>query len=138
MKTTFDQTDILAEWLIGSVLESAVSGGIYANQRPEGSVLEDVVCNSITTNTDQIQLGTSNVNLYVADTELEYGGKRQFWPNVERLKTLTDLAVSLLVESIQDEYDFELKTISPPIPIPELKQHYVNLRVDFKFYPITT
>ena len=62
MKTSFDIDKIVYKLLSGSSeLKSTITGGVYySNDRPDGSVKEDVVINTITMTQDYLpQLATS-------------------------------------------------------------------------------
>ncbi|MVM35263.1 hypothetical protein GO755_34900 [Spirosoma sp. HMF4905] len=136
MKNPSHEESILYQHISGSALEIAVSGTVYKSGcRPNNSVLEDLVINPLPVNGNQIQQGTCNVNLYVPDLRLLVNNEWQFFPNSERIATLLDLATALLASHDEDWYGFELALTSNPMAVPELKQHYVNLRVDFQFFP---
>jgi hypothetical protein len=133
-KTTFDQDEILFQLLNGSsALKAAISGGIYVGVRPDNSVLEDVVINSVVVADGSIQLGVANVNIHVADRDVTSGGKTYKAPNVSRLKAITNIVYPLVQEVYGDFYVFFVENQNT-IREPEIKQHYVNLRIRFEFH----
>lgn len=134
MKTTFEPLIILYHLFVGSPVDSAITGGIYQMKRPSGSTLEDVVINSLPISGTQIQQVVANVNLYVPDLKLTLKGKPQQMPDMNRLNELATLAIPLIKEHYQGNYQFWLvgQTV---IEEPETGQHYVNLRVEFQFLP---
>ncbi|GAB3973834.1 hypothetical protein GCM10028806_28530 [Spirosoma terrae] len=135
MKTTFDQVNILYSRLSGSNLKTAITGSIYKLVRLTDSKLEDVVVNSLPVTNDQIQRGTANVNIYVPDiTYKPQNGKAQLVPNAERLYELAAIATQVVNEHSTPDYTFWLVNQSL-IPEPETNQHYINLRIDFRFFP---
>lgn len=132
MKTTFDTDAILFDLLSKSPLNNAIGGGIYVGgTRPEDSADEDVVVNTITLAQDFLpQTGTSNVNIYVPDTPKKIKGGHQLQANRVRLKALSGKAMDVL----RNARVAGLKLIpSSQIMLaePSIKQHYVNIRVDW-------
>ena len=67
MKTTFETDTLLFSLLRESPVSAAINGGIYVgDDRPDDSVKEDIVVNSIDLTQDYLpQIGTSNVNIFV-------------------------------------------------------------------------
>lgn len=129
MKTTFDTDSILFQLLDG---KTDINGGVYLrDERPEDSHMEDIVINTIdlTQNTHP-QIGTSNVNIYVADTSKRINGKMQVSANAVRLKQLTEDVLSVIRSEIIPGL-----TITPGNMIimydQTVKQHFANIRIDW-------
>lgn len=134
MRTTFDQEDILYSILATSAVKAALSGGIYKQIRPDDSKLEDVVINSLPIDQGSVQRSTANVNVYVPDIQIKINGKNQYQPNTTRLKTLTALIVPALQERYSSEkWNFWISN-QTTFREPEINQHYLNLRIEFKFH----
>ncbi len=132
MKTTYDQDTILYQLLDASTcpLRQAITGSIYKEQRPE-SELEDVVINPLTITSDPIQLGASNVNIYVPDIRVNNG----YVANDKRLNELTQLALDTLEEVYHDDYTLWVKSQSvEDEPDSKPKHHYSNLRIEFRHF----
>lgn len=124
-----DTEDILFEVLKASTeLQAAVSGGIYQNERPDGSEAEDIVINSIHLTHTAPQSGTSNINIHVTDLKLKIGGKEQRKRDRERLRILTNLVLEAIKEANVTGLTFWVENETT---IQELliKQHYTNLRI---------
>lgn len=133
MNTTFDQDTILFQLINGSQLKTAISGCVYKWQRPVDSGVEDVVINSLPLTTESVQLGTANVNIYVPDLTVKVGGKPQQLPNTKRLGELTKIALPILKQGYGANYGFYV-THQTTIQEAEIKQHYINLRIEFRFH----
>lgn len=132
MKQTFDTDKILFQLLNGSTeLKSVITGGVYIDERPFGSSLEDVVVNTIALTQEYApQLGTSNVNIHVSDMDVLIGGTTQKKVNRERLHTISEIVMSTLRASNIEGLSLTV-TGQTKIAEPEINQHYVNIRVDW-------
>lgn len=129
MKTTFDQDTILYQMLIASDLKRAITGDVYKMVRPNGSKAEDVVINTILTDTSQVQRGASNVNIYVPSIQVE----GDTLPDTARMGELAALAMALLQDVYKPLYHLWVSnqtTIDESGP-----SWYVNLRIEFQFFP---
>lgn len=130
MKLTFDTDTLLYQVLIASSVASAITGGIYKNERPDNSDLEDIVINTIDLGQEYIpQTGTSNVNIHVKDLDVIIGGVQQKKSNSARLKTLSDLIVSTLRNHVFTGVGMTTIEWQAVIAEPEISQHYSNIRI---------
>ena len=134
MKSTFDIIDILHGIVKVSALETAVNGDLYKNNdRPDNSILEDIVINCLPASGAQLQTATVNVNIYVPDLMIKIGGKNQYKSNFIRLKTLATLAITLLEEIAMPGYHIEI--VNQSIISEELiHQHFINIRLEYKSF----
>lgn len=132
MKQTFDTDSILYQILNGSpAILSAISGGVYIDERPDGSEAEDIVVNTIDLTQEHApQLGTSNLNIHVSDIDVQINGVQQKKKNRERLKSLTTIVLDAL-KSAKIEGLALIVTNQTTIKEPTINQHYVNIRVDW-------
>lgn len=132
MKQTFDTDSILYQILNGSQsIISAISGGVYIDERPDGSESEDIVVNTIDLTQEYApQLGTSNVNIHVSDIDVQINGIQQKKKNRERLKSITTIVLDAL-KSNKIEGLTLVVTNQTTIKEPSINQHYVNIRVDW-------
>jgi hypothetical protein len=133
MITSFDTDDILFQVLSGNAgLKAAISGGIYPEtERPDNSEKEDITVNTITvTRAYTPQSGTSNVNIYVPDKKLKIRGQEQRNVNRERLREITNQAISILEAARVEGLAFWI-TNETIIKEPTIYQHYTNLRIDW-------
>ena len=129
MKTAFDTDGILFGLLNGN---TSIKGGCYVgDDRPENSTNEDIVVNTIDLPQDCLpQIGTSNINIYTADTSKKIGGKVQVSANRTRLDFLANEAL----EIVRKANVKGLKMIPGNMSImyePTTKQHFVNIRIDW-------
>lgn len=134
METTFEAVDAIYKVLNDGGFESLITGRMYKDvERPTGSTKEDVVINCLPMSNDQVQLATINVNIYVPDLEIKVDSKPQFIKNTMRLKSLADAAISLLEFVADDLHDFYIES-QGVVPELSIHQHYVNLRIQYKYY----
>jgi hypothetical protein len=130
MKTTFDTDTILFSLLRQSPVSDAISGGIYVgDDRPDDSVKEDIVVNSITLTQDfWPQIGTSNVNIFVPDKNVQINGKKQLQANRTRLEALSEMVIETLRNANITGLGIVLgsQTI---LEEPDVKQHFTNIRI---------
>ena len=129
MKTAFDTDGILFGLLNGN---TSIKGGCYVgDDRPENSTDEDIVVNTIDLPQDCLpQIGTSNINIYTADTSKKIRGKMQVSANRTRLDFLANEAL----EIVRKANVKGLKMIPGNMSImyePTTKQHFVNIRIDW-------
>ena len=132
MKTTFETDTLLFSLLRESPVSAAINGGIYVgDDRPDDSVKEDIVVNSIDLTQDYLpQIGTSNVNIFVPDKVVTIGGKQQLKANRTRLKELSNMAI----ETLRNANITGLKLILVSQTIlaePSVNQHFVNIRINW-------
>lgn len=132
MKNTFDTDTYLFGILKAATsVTSAISGGIYAGQRPLNSVLEDIAINTIAlTQEFEPQLGTSNINIHVADKSVTIGGVQQKMANRTRLKTISDLVLAAVRAGKLTGVGFTIEN-QTTVQEPETSQHYVNIRINW-------
>jgi hypothetical protein len=132
MITSFDTNDILFQILSGNAgLKAAISGGIYHNERPDNSEMEDITVNTITvTRNSTPQGGTSNVNIYVPDLKLKIKAQEQRKESRERLREITNLVISVLEAANPQGLAFWISN-QTTLKEPGIYQHYTNLRIDW-------
>ena len=129
MKTAFDTDGILFGLLNG---KTSIDGGCYTgDDRPENSTKEDIVINTVDLSQESLpQNGTSNINIYVADTSKKINGKMQVSANRQRLKALTDEALAI----VRNANVAGLMIVPGTMSImsePNTKQHFANIRIDW-------
>lgn len=64
MKDSFDVTADVISLINVPVIKNLITGDIYADDRPDGSVLIDIVVNCFGTTNSAIQKASPNVNIY--------------------------------------------------------------------------
>lgn len=125
---------ILYDFISNSPLTSLISGGVYRDVRLNGSGFEDIVINCLGLTGDWMQRGICNVNIHVPDLLISKGAVKQYVKDVVRIDTLASQAVTTLKEFYTQNYFFKLANQSV-IPQPDIHQHYINIRIDFRFLP---
>ena len=135
MKQIFDTDTILFQTLKNdSAIASQLTGGVYIRQRPDNSVKEDIVVNTIALSQEYApQIGTSNINIHVADKTVNIGGVQQKVADLVRLKTLSGLVLDKIRTVVVQGLTM---TIEPQnlIKEDEISQHYVNIRISWNIH----
>ena len=86
-----------------TALTSAMTGGIYLQQRPDDSKKEDIVINCLTYRHGNPATAVSNVNIYVPYKEARIQGKQMRMPDTARMKTLANAVLAAIkAASIKD------------------------------------
>lgn len=137
MKTQSDQIKALFELVSASPeLAAALTGGIFELTRPENSLREDVVVNSLPVLPGSIQYGTANVNLYVPDIKVSQTSKYSAYYAADstRLEELKDLVLPLIENGIYADKAKYYVALSSLIREPETRSHYYNFRVNFNWH----
>lgn len=135
MKQTYDTDSTLFSLLNGSTeLKAAISGGVYPGKRPDNSVKEDIVVNTIALTQDNPpQIGTSNINIHVADKTVTIGGVQQKAENRERLKAISSLVLGVVRSSLISGSKIAVEAQST-IQEAAISQHYVNIRITWNIH----
>lgn len=136
MKQTFDTDNYLFGVLkASSALTTALTGGIYVmGERPDNSIKEDIVINTITLTQDSApQSGVSNVNIYVADIDVTLSGQKQKKANRKRLKELTTMVLEILTAANIEGLRYWV-TNQNTIAERDLSQHFANLRIEWNIH----
>lgn len=135
MKTSFEIEEIVFDLLVKSGVKDAINGGIYfQNDRPDNSVKEDIVINTISMTQDFYpQIATSNVNIYVPDKHRKIDGTEQLKPNHNRLSEISKVVIDVLRSSRIDG----LKIITESQAVlqePSIRQHFCNIRISWNIH----
>lgn len=132
MKQTFDLDSIIYGLLNVPSITTFINGEVYVgDDRPEDSVCEDIVVNSIDLTQDYLpQVGTSNVNVYVPDKPRRIKGKQQLKACRQRMKSITDKVVSELKKAVVPGLKFTIES-QTVLKESDIKQHYVNIRISW-------
>lgn len=114
--------------LMKGELKSMITGEVYKNgMRPIDAQTEDAVISVSDASADQIQLGHVQINVYVPDID----GK----PDKARLTELSEQHENLcemMNELTTDEYHFYPSRSARLFEVPEIRQHFVNLEIEFE------
>lgn len=132
MKQTFDLDAIIYGLLNVPSITGFISGEVYVgDDRPDDSVCEDIVVNSVDLAQDYLpQLGTSNVNVFVPDKPRLIKGKQQFKACRQRMKSITQKVITELRKAVVPGLKFTIDA-QTVLNESEIKQHYVNIRISW-------
>lgn len=129
------RTAIEIEGMIYDALEhhfdGKISGALYKEGcRPSDSNHEDAVIAVGNTSAAQIQTGRARLNIYTLDIDNNSGRPV---PDKERLIEISKLADGILdvLESVDTDYRFKLVQAPAIIAAPEIRQHFVNITLEF-------
>ena len=110
-----------------------ISGNIYPSDcRPLDSKLEDAIITVSSASAEQIQEGRARLNIYVPDINNNSG---RLVPDKERLEELAllDEEVVAVLNEANTDYYFDLFQATASIADPDIKQHFVNINLEFKY-----
>jgi hypothetical protein len=124
LMTTFDAIDVVYQKLLP--IKTAISGGLYKLKRPESSVAEDCVINSLGMPGDQVQQGIINVNLHVPNLVLRIDNTQ---PDFKRMQQLAALAITELKEFYSGFYWFLFQQQN--MVESGTTESIVNIRIEF-------
>lgn len=111
--------------------EGKISGAFYPSDcRPADSVVEDAVLTVSNATAEQIQDGIARINIYVPD--LDNGSGRPV-PDKDRLTALSELDEQIIdvLNGADTDYEFDLAKATETINAEEIKQHFVNITIEF-------
>lgn len=115
-----------------SCFEGKISGTLYKEGcRPLDSELEDAVIAVGKTSAGQIQQGRAIVNIYVPDID---NNSKRLVPDKNRLSELANMKDNLLgvLNSADTDYLFRLANTPEAVAATDIKQHFVNINLDFE------
>ncbi|WP_455670229.1 hypothetical protein [Phocaeicola faecalis] len=113
--------------------DGKISGAFYPSDcRPADSEVEDVVLTVSNATAEQIQDGIARINIYVPD--LDNGSGRPV-PDKDRLAVLSDLDEQIIdvLNEADTDFEFDLSKGTETINAEAIKQHFVNITIEFKY-----
>lgn len=134
MRTTLQMVDVVFA-LVTGIVTGRITGGVYEDERPNGSTNEDVVINALPVTGDMVQVGYVNVNVYVPDLEINVSGDSQNKPNHDRLSELATLIITDLAEHHLTDGKIEM-VLQGVVKEPNTNQHFINIRYKFTSYQL--
>lgn len=111
--------------------EGKISGKFYPSDcRPADSKVEDAVLTVSNATAEQIQDGIARINIYVPD--LDNGSGRPV-PDKDRLTALSELDEQIIdvLNEADTDYEFDLAKSTETINAEAIKQHFVNITIEF-------
>jgi hypothetical protein len=131
MKTNFEAVDVI--WKRLNDNKPTISGGIYKLVRPFNSILEDITINSLPITDDVTGECLVNVNIHIPNIEVKVsGGANSSFPDLFRLKSLTETVIGLLNDVKVNDYYFFVSG-QAILQNEARNEYYSNLRITFLF-----
>lgn len=132
-KTGQQIEDDIYELVNESSLPSLISGTVYKfGMRPKDSQTEDAIVKFVTGLDGQIQEGVVVVNIYVPDFDVyEDGIMRKDIIRCTEIEVIAGEWVKTLTAGVSN-YKFKLSQTIYTEEEPELKQHFVSVRLKFR------
>lgn len=132
MKDTEAVKDVLYRRLAltNGTVTSALTGGIYKDDRPDDSKVEDIVILCLPITSGQPQMATAMVNLHIPDMFTTIGTKQQYVTNHARIKVLSALIKPLIEIYSETDYNYHIDSINT-FHEREKAETIMNFRVDF-------
>ncbi len=132
MQTIYNAKDILVNHLMP--IRASISGDIYRDRRPAGSILEDIVVNTLPlTAYGYHQKGVLNVNVYVPFKTVNINGLIQHMPDNVRMKELAEIVLRQLNDQFGKNYNFYVEHIQDFEEQSE-KASYINYRIKINLF----
>ena len=132
-KSLYHGKDYIYNLLYTGNAKSFISGSIYKDSKPNGSILEDIVINGVSADNELLQDGVFNVNCYVPFVEVSIGNTIQKMPNNKRLREIFESIHPLIDEKCNEDFDC---IVDRHLDFEEQSEEmsYVNFRVNLKMY----
>lgn len=133
MKTVYDGKQWILGLLLNGGIKSVINGQIYKDRRVSGSVLEDIVINSIVMNNDYLQDGVFNVNCYVPYKKIKVNGVDQYQPDTAREEIIAKAVYPLLNKIWGDGFNLTVENHTIFEEENE-KANFINFRINLKAF----
>lgn len=120
--------DALETFFVGRI-----SGSFYPSDcRPADSKVEDAVLTVSQATAEQIQEGRARINIFVPDID---NGTGRPVPDKDRLIALSELDEQIIdvLNEADTDYEFDLSKGTETINAEAIKQHFVNITIEFKY-----
>lgn len=114
-------------------IRSIISGLVYKDRRPSGSVKEDIVINALPMSNEFLQDGVFNVNCYVPMLSVNSNGTTQNLPNTPREDAITQAVYPLLENVFRPQFNLTIVNHTTFEEVEE-KATYINFRINLKAY----
>lgn len=131
MKDSFDVTaDVISLFNVPAI-KAMITGEIYADDRPDGSALIDIVVNCFGITNNAIQKSSPNVNIYAPN--LLSGGKDSI-----KLRAIAKAIIPLLDTQFKDTFHTDVEDAGSLIRDPDggwfynIPVNYYSIQTNFK------
>lgn len=138
--SSIEIVNVLNQTIANSVLMSDAqkpNGSIYKDERPAGSLLEDLVVLALSFDREDVQQGVLKLNIYVPNLVFPDRPEDKYLPDTVRMLYLSRLANTALGEG-EEIWDpsgkFCFEILMDKIEHNETREHYVSF--DIQFYAI--
>lgn len=134
-KTAKEVLNELRELVLNSSLAETLSGKVYMQgQRPRDSVKEDIILIFTAGTAEQIQSGFVTLNIYVPDIDIYQDGTTT--ENNGRTQEIERAAQSWVegLTAARNNYIWDLNGMITSYPDENLKQHFVSIRLHFRYF----
>lgn len=115
------------------VFSGIISGTLYKEgTRPLDATTEDAVIIVSGGDAEQIQTGRAHINIYVLDVDNGSGNLVEDKTRLTELSGHDEAIVEALNEALLEEYSFRLNKMTDTFAEPDIKQHFVNVNLEFE------
>lgn len=131
MKSALQMASEAYQLLIASSIKTSINGGIYLMKRPQNSIVQDIVINTLALTNNQLQAGVFNINIHVPNITVQLNGKSDnTQPDLLTLGTISDLVGVIFQDYVG--LDFRMYIDQPGNPIKDDDgTWYINLRINY-------
>lgn len=135
MKTAINVLLDLKALLEGSLFAKSLNGDIYFEEtRPKNSKKEDLVLVFTQGFSHQVERGTVTILAYVADIPTDGGNTIPHFKRIKEVEEQAVIWVNGLRGGKSGSYLFQLAQTISHYPQPEIKQHFVSIKLDYKYF----
>ncbi|ASK29727.1 hypothetical protein CEY12_06235 [Chryseobacterium sp. T16E-39] len=132
-KTVLEGKQWIFELLSQSNIRTIITGNIYKDKKPSGSIKEDIVINSISMDGSFLQDGVFNVNCYVPMVSVNLNGITQYMPNNNRMLEISKAVYPIFEDIFRPQFNLTVVNHNT-FEEDEEKSNYINFRINLKAY----
>lgn len=115
------------------VFSGIISGTFYKEgTRPIDATTEDAVIIVSGGDAEQVQTGRAHINIYVTDFDNDSGNLVEDKERLTELSGYDETIVEVLNNTLFEEYSFRLYKMTDTFSEPDMKQHFVNVNLEFE------
>lgn len=121
--------------ILKSEISTEISGSVYRNgYRPRDSPREDIIVTFTAGQPGQEQTGIVTVNIYVPDIDPDSNGTYvEDGQRTEQLEILAQKWIDSMNAATMPPYRFKLKNTIYTEAEPDIKQHFVVVRLEYHY-----
>lgn len=115
------------------VFSGIISGTLYKEgTRPIDATTEDAVIVVSGGDAEQVQTIRAHINIYVPDVDNGSGNLVEDKTRLAELSDYDEAIVETLNNTLFEEYSFHLYKMTETFPEADIKQHFVNVNLEFE------